>query len=133
MGEVINVRCKACKKEWQCFTGNGLLHGRKETVLAAFSEKDRQQAQRLMEESKIPAYDFQYRLAVCGQCHNVVAVPVLRSADSEETVTGGCPLCGENIKDLCEEEQSVEDWSEKTACPVCKCMRMEAEESGQWD
>ena len=133
MGEVINVRCKACKKEWQCFTGNGLLHGRKEAVLAAFSEKDRQQAERLMAESRIPAYDFQYRLAVCGHCHNVVAVPVLRAVDSEDAVTDGCPLCGKNTKDLCAEEQSVEEWGEKTACPVCKCRRLETEEVGQWD
>lgn len=58
MGEVINVRCAACKKEWQCFTGNGLLHGRMEAVLAAFSEEERQQAERLMGAGPFPLYDL---------------------------------------------------------------------------
>ncbi|MDE6601838.1 MAG: hypothetical protein K2K90_06690 [Lachnospiraceae bacterium] len=133
MGEIVNVRCKACKREWQCFTGNGLLHGRRETILAAFLEEDRQQAESLMEAGRIPAYDFQYSLAVCRHCHNVVAVPVLRVADSEETVTGRCPLCRKGTEDLCTEEQSVEEWSEKTACPVCRCRKMETREGGHWD
>ena len=133
MGEVINVRCKACKKEWQCFTGNGLLYGKKESVLAAFSEKERQQVHDLLAASEIPAYDFQYRLAVCGHCHNVVAVPVLRMVDSEETCVGLCPLCGEKTKNFCAEELSAEEWSEKTACPVCKSKALLVEEGGHWD
>lgn len=133
MGEVINVRCAACKKEWQCFTGNGLLHGRMEAVLAAFSEEERQQAERLMGAGPFPLYDFRYSLTVCGHCHNVVAVPVLRDVDSDEILTGKCPLCGKRTKSLCGEEQSVEKWSEKTACPVCKSRRLEAVEEGHWD
>lgn len=133
MGEVINVRCKACKKEWQCFTGNGLLHGRKETVLAAFSEEDRQQAVNLLGEGPFPLYDFQYRLAVCGHCHNIVTVPVLQAVESGEQVTGRCPLCGQKAENLCGEEQNVKEWSEKTACPVCRSRRLDAEEAGHWD
>lgn len=133
MGEIINVRCRACKKEWRCFTGNGLLHGKKESVLAAFLEKERQQAESLLAASAVPAYDFQYRLAVCRHCHNVVAVPVLRTVESDVTCVGSCPLCGEKTKNLCAEELSAETWSGKTACPVCKSRALLAEEGGHWD
>lgn len=133
MGEIIDVRCESCKKEWRCFTGNGLLHGKKENVLVAFSEQERQRVESLLAASTIPAYDFQYRLAVCGHCHNVVAVPVLRAVDSEEICVGLCPLCGKKTKNLCAEEQSAEEWSEKTACPVCKSRRLQAETVGDWD
>lgn len=133
MGEIINVRCKACREEWQCFTGNGLLHCKKENILAAFSEEKRQQAERMIAESKTPAYDFQYRPAVCGHCHSVVAVPVLRASDSEEICVDLCPMCGEEIKNFCPEELSVEEWSQKTACPVCECRKLETEDGGYWD
>lgn len=133
MGEVINVHCKACKKGWQCFTGNGLQHGRKEMILAAFPAQDRQQVESLLAASMIPAYDFRYGLAVCVHCHNVVAVPVLRAVDSEDICVGRCPLCGEKTKSLCAEEQSAEEWSKKTACPVCKSHRLQTETVGDWD
>lgn len=133
MGEIINVRCKACKKEWQCFAGNGLLHGKKESILAAYSEEKRQQAERMLEASKIPAYDFQYRLAVCEQCQNVVAVPVLHAAEGGETCVGLCPLCGSETKYLCAEGQDMEVWCGKTACPVCKNKALLAEDGGYWD
>lgn len=133
MGEIINVRCKACKKEWQCFTGNGLLHGKKESVLAAFLEKERHQAECLLAASAIPAYDFQYRLAICGHCHNVVAVPVLRTVESDEACVGSCPLCGKRTKNLCAEGLRAEEWSEKTACPVCMRKALLAETGGHWD
>ncbi len=133
MGEIINVRCKSCKKEWQCFAGNGLLHGKKENILAAFSDKKRQQAEDLLLASKIPAYDFQYRPAVCGHCQNIVAVPVLQSMDSEEACVGLCPLCGKEIKDLCTEAEGVKGWSKKTECPVCKSKALQAGDGGYWD
>lgn len=133
MGEIIHVRCKTCKREWQCFTGNGLLHGKKENILAAFSEERRQQAENLLFTSKIPAYDFQYRLAVCCHCRNIVAVPVLQSMDSEEACFGLCPLCGKETEALCAEEESAKAWSKKTACPVCKSRALQAEDGGYWD
>lgn len=133
MGEMINVRCKVCKKEWRCFTGNGLLHGRKEGVLAAFSEDERKQAENLMGAATVPLYDFQYRLAVCGYCQNIVAIPVLRVVDSDEILEGKCPLCGKKTKNFCGEEQSTEKWSKKIACPICKSRSLEMEEIGHWD
>lgn len=133
MGDIINVRCKACKREWQCFIGNGLLHSKKENILAAFSGERRQQAENLLSTSKFPAFDFQYRLAVCCHCHNIAAVPVLQSMDSEETCVGSCPLCGKETQALCAEEESAEAWSKKTACPVCKSRALQAADGGYWD
>lgn len=133
MGEIINVRCEFCKKEWQCFVGNGLLHGKKENLIVAFTEERQQQAERLLASSKMPAFDFQYRIAVCSHCQNVVAVPVLRDIDSEETCVDLCPLCGKETEHLFTEEQSMEEWSKNTACPVCKRTALRTEDGGYWD
>lgn len=133
MGEIINVRCKSCKREWQCFTGSGLLYGKKEHILAAFSEGERRHVESLFAASAIPAYDFQYRLAVCGHCHNVVAVPTLGMMDSEETYVGLCPLCGKKTKNFCPAEMEIELWCEDMACPVCKSQGLYTEEGGYWD
>lgn len=133
MGEIINVRCRSCKAEWQCFIGNGLFHGKKENILSAFSIERRQQAENLLSAGKIPAFDFRYSPAVCEHCQSIVAVPVLREMDSEACCVGQCPVCGEEIKNLCTEEQGVEQWSQKTACPVCKSRALETDDGGCWD
>jgi len=41
MGEIIKVCCNACKKEWRCMEGSGLLYGKKESIIGAFSERER--------------------------------------------------------------------------------------------
>lgn len=133
MGEIVNVRCRACNREWQCFTGSGLLHGKKENILAAFSEKRRLRAEELMAKSSIPAYDFRYRLAVCAHCQNVTVVPVLQALDGEEICVGLCPLCESEVRDLCAEEQSAGKWSKQTVCPNCGDRTLIAEEGGEWD
>lgn len=133
MGEIINVRCKACKREWRCLTGCGLLHGRKEAVLAAFSVEERPFVESMLAVEEIPVYDFGYRLAVCGHCRNVTAVPVLTLLDRDETYVGRCPSCGEKTQEPCPEEGSVEKWSEETACPFCNSRKLEVGEVGSWD
>lgn len=133
MGEIINVRCMACNQEWQCYTGSGLLHGKKENIIAAFSKGRRQQAESMIAASEIPAYDFQYRLAVCGHCQKIVAVPVLRIADCEEVCVGLCPFCEGETTQLCREEQGVLEWSRKTSCPICNSSALLTEDGGYWD
>lgn len=133
MGEIVNVRCNACKREWRCLTGCGLLHGRKETVLAAFSAKERPLVESLLGVKKIPVYDFGYRLAVCGHCRSVTAVPVLTLMDRDAPYVGRCPSCGEKTKEPCPEEESMEEWIKEAACPVCNGTKLEVEEVGSWD
>ncbi len=125
MGDIIKVCCKACKKEWRCMEGIGLLYGKRENVIGAFSEQERAEVAAWMEKSKIPAYDFTFRLAVCNHCHNVVSVPTL-TVEEDETYIGNCPACGKKTR------KPIVEWK-RTACPVCKSRALEAETEGQWD
>ncbi len=133
MGEIRSVRCSACKAEWMCRMGSGFLHGKKENIVAAFLEQERAEVAAWIEKSEIPAYDFSFRLAVCAHCHSVVSVPVLGIIGEDEPYVGLCSKCGKETQNLCGEEQSVEEWSEKTVCPVCKSKKLESREIGYWD
>lgn len=125
MGEIIKVCCKACKKEWRCMEGSGLLYGKRENIIEAFSERERAEVTVQIERSAIPAYDFTYQLTICHHCKNVINVPVLVTGE-DETYVGSCPACGRKVKLLPLEP-------EKTACPVCKSKALEAETVGHWD
>lgn len=125
MGEIIKVCCNACKKEWRCMEGSGLLYGKKESIIGAFSERERAKVTAQIEKSEIPAYDFTYRLTVCHHCKEVVNVPVLVTGE-DETYVGSCPACGRRAKLLASE-------MEKTACPVCKSRTLKVKTVGHWD
>lgn len=125
MGEIRSVECKACRAKWQCMEGVGLLYGKKENIIAAFSEHERAAIAARMESSKIPAYDFSFQLAVCSHCQNVVSVPTLAVGDGE-TCVGACPVCGKKTKKPISELK-------RTACPVCKSKTLQARTEGYWD
>lgn len=133
MGEVICVRCANCKTTWRCVTGNGLAYANKANIIAAFSEKEREKVEALLAKSEIPAYDFRYGLTICTHCHSVVSVPMLGLSVDDVPYVGFCSLCGKKTTNLCAEEQDVEAWSEKTACPVCKSKKLEIEDISYWD
>lgn len=128
----MHVQCSACGKIWRCITGNGLSYANKENIIQAFSQGERQRVTGLLASSEIPAYDFQYRLSVCGHCRNVVSVPALGLSETEEPYVGVCPLCGGRTGESCAGEE-IGAWSKKTACPVCGSMALRAEEAGCWD
>lgn len=133
MGEVMHVQCGACKGTWRCAMGNGLAYADKKNIIAAFWEKEREQVETLLAKSGIPVCDFRYGLAVCTHCHNVVSVPALGLSEDDEPYVGLCPVCGRKTRTLCREEENVEAWSRKTACPVCKSMKLEIVDSSYWD
>lgn len=133
MGEIVNVRCANCKKTWRCITGNGLAYADSAVIIAAFPEQDREKVEKLLSMSEIPAYDFRYGLAVCAHCHNMVGVSMVGLSADDEPYVGSCPVCGNKVGNLCTEEQDVEAWCEKTACPVCKSRKLEIAEISYWD
>ena len=132
MGEVVHVSCGVCKKIWRCMTGSGLAYAYREKIVAAFQEKEWEKVTALMAMSEFPAYDFKYRLAACGNCHNVVSVPTLALSETDKPYVGLCPLCGERTEEPAAED-NLEEWSQKTACPACSSRRVEMTEIGNWD
>ncbi len=125
MGEIMKVQCGFCGAEWHCMEGSGLLYGKKENIIAAFSEGEQAEVAARIERSKVPTYDFAYRIMVCNHCKSAVSVPVLVTWD-DETYVGACPTCGRKVRIL------VSDM-EKTVCPKCKSVALQAEPEGQWD
>jgi hypothetical protein len=127
MGEIMRIHCNACQKEWQCMTGCGLRHGRKEHIIAAFGEAEQIPVSEWLAKSQIPLYDFQYQTASCPLCKELVSVPVLRGIEDDEVFVGACPVCG-NLPQM----PSSEDVAD-IACPACGDIALEAEEIGHWD
>lgn len=125
MGEIMKVQCDVCGAKWECMEGSGILYGKKESIIAAFSERERAQVAARIEKSEIPAYDFTYRIMVCYHCRSVVSVPVLVTWD-DETYVGACPSCGGKVSVL------VSDM-EKSVCPKCKSVSLWAKIEGHWD
>ena len=125
MGEIMKVQCGFCGAELHCMEGSGLLYGKKENIIAAFSEVEQAEVAARIERSKVPTYDFAYRIMVCNHCKSSVIVPVLVTWD-DETYVGACPTCGRNVRIL------VSDM-EKTVCPKCKSVALQAEPEWQWD
>lgn len=125
MGEIKSLRCGACGAEWRCMEGSGLLYGKKENIITAFSGRERTEAAGRIEKSEIPAYDFSFQIAVCNHCHNVVSLPSLIVGD-EEPYVGSCPLCGKRAKKPISE-------MEGTACPKCKSRFLSEKIEGHWD
>lgn len=125
MGEIVKVQCGVCRAKWECMEGCGLLYGKKETVIAAFSERERAEVSARIEKSRIPAYDFAYQIAVCSHCKNVVSVPVLVT-DEDGAYVGVCPVCGKGV-------ESPGPDLESKVCPVCKSSALKAEIDGHWD
>lgn len=127
MGEIMKIRCRTCQKEWQCVTGCGLQHGKKENIIDAFQTDEQAKVAMWMEKSRIPLYDFRYQIAVCGFCNSLISVPVLRGIDDDGIFIGSCPSCGNQVRLPLSE--TVSD----ITCPSCQHHTLTSEEIGYWD
>lgn len=127
MGEIMKIHCNMCQAEWECWTGCGLQHGRKENIVAAFCPEEQAQVIEWLSNLPLPLYDFRYQTASCGICHKPVSVPVLRNVENDEIFVGVCPVCGNQPQMPLPE--SITDM----ACPACGSMSLEAAEAGHWD
>ncbi len=72
-----------------------------------------------------PLFLFNYRLAVCPECKDIVAVPFLRFLETGWEYVSPCPKCGGKAEVLEEDIPGV--------CPNCQKAGLEAEETGHWD
>lgn len=125
MGAVVKVFCESCHTEWICHTGCGMQHGTLENVAPLFPKETADTLMQYVGDNESPAYDFGYRLAVCGHCAGIVSVPVLRLQDSGARYIGLCPDCGKAARPI--------RVMAKTHCPVCKKNTLKILETGRWD
>ena len=126
MGIIQEYNCPTCRKTWKIFTGHGMNHSTLNRVLESFSMKIKAE---ILKENNIsagfePLFDFNYRPAICHQCQNIVALPVLRFIESGRTYTGECPECG-NPAEILETTSAI--------CPKCLKQYLSCQETGHWD
>ena len=75
---------------------------------------------------QLPLFDFQYEEALCKNCQELVAVPVLRFMERQKTYLGKCPNCVSETGRLNLQE------GPKADCPGCGgCL--EIQDTGHWD
>lgn len=127
MGEIMKIRCKACHSNWECMTGCGLQHGRKENIITAFQDSEQAPVIDWLSKYQIPLYDFKYQAVPCIFCKSLVSVPVLQGIEDDDIFIGTCPVCQGPI------EGPLPEGVEETACPACGSMSLSAEEVGHWD
>ena len=63
--------------------------------------------------------------AACGQCRNLVALPVLELIESGHTYIGRCPQCYGEPELVKEESEMI--------CPGCQEARVCVQDIGHWD
>lgn len=125
MGAIVGISCESCGTEWNGWTGCGMQHGVLENVAPLFPEKIRDILMEYAEIDNCPIFDFGFQLAVCGNCTDVVSIPVLKLQGGDISYTGVCPNCGKKAR-------LIKDMS-KTHCPVCGRNTLRASETGRWD
>lgn len=124
MGVIREFRCPSCEKTWKLALGHGMRHGMLGRVMEAFP----QDIQRKIVENvgkSLPLFTFHYKAAVCGQCRNLVALPVLELIESGHTYIGRCPQCHGEPELVKEESEMI--------CPGCQEARVCVQDIGHWD
>lgn len=125
MGVRVKVTCRACKSEWDCRTGCGVMHGRLEKVAGLYPDGIQKAIMERAAQMEFPVYDFGYRLARCERCRAVVSIPALSFGSDGVEYAGTCAGCGQEADRM--------ETVEQTQCPVCGEMALEQEETGLWD
>lgn len=125
MGKISGFVCPSCHKSWEVQLGHGMGHAALESVLDEFPPDIRQKILADTGGEPYPAFEFNYFPAVCWQCQNIVAVPVIYLHQTGQTYTGACPDCGNSI--------AVQEEDAEILCPHCGKGALAAEEIGRWD
>ncbi len=127
MGIIKEYKCSSCRKTWKLFTGHGMKHSTLNHILDIFPAD--LQVEILKDEDVSgefdSLFDFNYRPAICHQCQDIVAVPVLHFIESGHTYIAQCPECGNTVEFLEEDAD--------TFCPKCLKHRLSSQEAGHWD
>lgn len=142
MGRLYKISCKNCKREWECRTGCGLMHGRLAFVEEAFPEEIRRAIHADRSEQSLDLFDFGYQITVCRRCGNVVSVPVLKMIEQEKLFVGLCPECGDTIHQdelwtgQPGESPDVQPGEQEVGphvCPACQEETLSFQMTGVWD
>lgn len=125
MGAIQEIRCPSCHGSWKIRAGHGRRHGRLDQVLKAFPEDMQKKILADAGRNREPLFLFNYRMAACPQCRNIVAVPFLRFLETGWTYVSPCPQCS-GTAEVLEEDLPI-------SCPRCQKEGMAVLEIGNWD
>lgn len=125
MGVIQQFTCPSCLKNWKLRTGHGIRHAALGQVMEVFSEDIQRNIVAQVTGGQMPLFYFGYQEAVCEHCRNIVAVPVLRLIESNQTFIAGCPECSGEVK-VIKEETPVN-------CPACQKAKLRVQDVGNWD
>ena len=126
MGVIRRYQCPSCKKTWELFVGHGMKHGILGRVMGTFPKDIQKKIAVEVQGEQLPLVDFQYEEALCKNCQELVAVPVLRFMERQKTFLGKCPNCGSETERLNLQEGSEAD------CPGCGGY-LKIQDTGHWD
>lgn len=125
MGIIQKFKCPSCEMSWEVFLGHGMGHALIEDVLDVFPSDIRQKILADTQGEQFPAFEFNFRPAVCWHCRKVVSIPVIDLPQSGHTYFPNCPECGTSV--------SVRQEDEELICPHCGKSALSAEAAGRWD
>ncbi len=127
MGMIQTLTCPSCHESWEITTGHGILHSTLERVLKAFPQDTQMEIRQEVQGQLAPIFYFNYRMASCGRCKNIVAVPVIEFPESGRSYTSFCPQCGTSAELVILKEDA------SPTCPRCGTEALSVEDSGRWD
>jgi predicted RNA-binding Zn-ribbon protein involved in translation (DUF1610 family) len=125
MGRISKFLCPSCNKSWQTTLGHGIDHAVLENILDIFPPEIQKSILSDIEGGQIPAFEFNYRPAVCTRCRKVLSVPVIYLHRTKKTYSSVCPDCGNDV--------TIQSEDEKLICPHCQNSALSVEDIGIWD
>lgn len=127
MGVLKELQCPSCYKKWRLCLGHGRKHSSLGRVMKLFPDPIQKQIAACKEGGALHLFHFQYQTAVCRQCQEMIAVPVLvlKEKESGQTLTGTCPICGGEAE-LLDENSAI-------TCPKCQKAELDRQDVGLWD
>lgn len=125
MGIIQEFKCSSCHEIWKLRTGHGRMHATLKQVLKAFSPDIQKRILANINHEEEPLFHFNYCVAVCPKCKQLITVPVLTFFETGRTYISRCPNCN-NIAEILKDDSN-------TICPKCQKVRLDMEELGHWD
>lgn len=125
MGRIHEYKCPSCHGVWKLFLGHGWNHGSIKQVLKVFSPELQNKIITEAKGDPDPLFLFNYQAALCKDCQNLVAVPVIQFLETKKTFVEKCPDCGGDAEILAEDSDII--------CPRCKKENLCLQEIGNWD
>ena len=125
MGKTLELTCPSCNEEWQLRTGHGLAHATLENVLGAFPKEVQEKILSDTASERFPAFDFQYRPAICATCRKPVAAAEITLHATGATYMAPCPDCGATV--------SFFEEGADSPCPSCGQATLSIQDIGFWD